>query len=143
MLITLVTVLTLAQEPEVNCDDPVSTVEIGICMGRELEREQARQARYFAAVLERAEGLGDRIVGADGPEVAEALRASQAAWEGYVQASCDATYAWWSDGTIRGSKALGCRIDLTRQRTHELWRAHLTYPDSTPPILPEPSGPAS
>ena len=124
------------------CEDAVTTVDVSACLARELEREADRMDGYFAAVIARADELGDRIVGADGPEVIEALQLSQSAWLAYRDAECSARYAWWSDGTIRGPKTLQCRIDLTRERTRHLWAAYLTFLDSTPPILPEPSLPA-
>lgn len=125
-----------------DCDAAGSTVEVNRCMALELERETGRMERYLAAAVERADGIGERNVGASGAEVVQAIRLGQAAWRTGVDQSCDAVYAWWSDGTIRGSKDLGCRIALTRERTAHIWRQYLTYPDSTPPILPEPDGPA-
>ncbi len=40
---------------------------------------------------------------------------------------------------IAAIKAIWCKTKLTKQRTHELWENFLTYMDSTPPVLPEPS----
>ena len=138
----LLAAVALAAPDPGGCEDAGATVDVSACLARALERENDRMDGYFAAVISRADELGDRIVGADGPEVIEALQLSQSAWLAYRDAECSALYAWWSDGTIRGPKALQCQIDLTRDRTHHLWSAYLTFVDSTPPILPEPSSPA-
>ena len=119
----VLTAVALAVPDPGGCEDVVSTVDISACLSGQLERESDRMDGYFAAVI-------------------EALQLSQSAWLAYRDAECSARYAWWSDGTIRGPKALQCRIDLTRERTRQLWAAYLTFPDSTPPILPEPSSPA-
>ena len=31
-----------------------------------------------------------------------------------------------------------CLLEQTRRRTHDVWKAYLTFMDSTPPLLPEP-----
>jgi uncharacterized protein YecT (DUF1311 family) len=143
MIVTVLFAAVTLAAPDLGvCKDAVTTVDVSACLARVLEREDDRMDGYFAAVIARADELGDRIVGADSPEVIEALQTSQRAWLAYRDAECSALYAWWSDGTIRGPKALQCRIDLTRERTHHLWSAYLTFADSTPPILPEPSSPA-
>ncbi len=64
---------------------------------------------------------------------------AQTAWIAYRDAECGAIYDYWSSGTIRNTIALTCEIDLTRRHTHTVWSEWLTYMDSTPPILPEPS----
>ena len=51
----------------------------------------------------------------------------------------DSVYTQWRDGAIRGIMAISCKTKLTKQRTHDLWENFLTYMDSTPPVLPEPS----
>lgn len=141
LIVALLASIAAVAGPD-SCEDAVSTVDISACLSGQLERESDRMDGYFAAVIARADELGDRIVGADGPEVIEALQLSQSAWLAYRDAECSATYAWWSDGTIRGPNTLQCRIDLTRERTRRLWSAYLTFADSSPPVLPEPSSPA-
>ncbi|MDE0552455.1 hypothetical protein OU793_24315, partial [Vibrio sp. VP6] len=59
--------------------------------------------------------------------------------QAYMSSHCDSVYTQWRDGTIRGVMAISCKTKLTKQRTHELWENFLTYMDSTPPVLPEPS----
>ena len=66
------------------------------------------------------------------------LDASQRSWEAYADIRCDGVFDQWKGGTIRTIMTVGCRIEATRQRTHDIWADHLTYADSTPPVLPEP-----
>ncbi|MBX9459950.1 MAG: DUF1311 domain-containing protein [Brevundimonas sp.] len=121
-----------------DCAQASNTLEINACATLDVQREQLRLDRYFAAAVARVQGEGD-----DGAEAAAWLRASQPAWKAYADIACGAVYEHWSGGSIRGVMYLGCMKELTRERTHAIWRDFLTYADSTPPILPEPVGPAA
>ena len=70
------------------------------------------------------------------------LDASQHAWVAYAEITCRGAWDAFSGGTIRTVIYLGCKSDLTRERTHRIWQDHLTYLDNTPPELPEPTDPA-
>ena len=118
-----------AAERPVRCPDAATTLEMNACLGEELAAAKAEQRRYLDAATDRA---------ADRGELVAAIMQSQAAFETYRKAECDAVYENWKDGTIRGAMALSCRIALTRSRTHGIWGNWLTYMDSTPPVLPEP-----
>lgn len=118
-----------ADSEEVNCDAPVSTLDVNYCIGVELGKHEDRLAKYYKAVEER--------ISYD-PETVAELAVSQKAWEEYRETYCSAVYSYWRDGTIRGAMHLSCQIDLTVERTHTIWRDYLTYMDSTPPVLPEP-----
>lgn len=127
------------QDGEIACDQEGNTLELNACGVLELEREQARMQRYLEAALDRARDSDN----AD-PSYSEAtqstayLQASQAAWAAYADIRCRGVYDQWKTGTIRTLMGLGCRIEATRQRTHDIWADHLTYPDAAPPVLPEP-----
>lgn len=114
-----------------------NTLEINDCRSAELAAAEADLARYLAAARTRL-----KADGADDPGSAAALAdldKTETAWKAYRTAQCDAVYDYWQAGTIRTVMALSCEIDLTRQHTHTVWSSWLTYMDSTPPILPEPS----
>ena len=89
LIAALLASVVAVADPE-TCEDAVSTVDISACLTGQLERESDRMDGYFAAVIARADELGDRIVGADGPEVIEALQLSQSAWLAYRDAECSA-----------------------------------------------------
>jgi len=114
-----------------------TTPEINDCMAAKLDAAERELDRYLAAARQRLKSDA-----ADSPGVAAALAdidKAQSAWKVYSAAECDAVYNYWKEGTIRGAMALTCEIDLTGERTHQVWSQWLTYMDSTPPILPEPS----
>jgi len=113
------------------CDASGTTVAVNACLADKLKRANDRLHRYLQAALHRYEG---------GAEVAvrSGIEASQKAFEAYRSSECETVFEAWRAGTIRGSMQLGCEIDMTDGRTHEIWRHWLEYLDSTPPVLPEP-----
>ena len=140
-LLAIVAALTLlpmpmaavAQEP--GAADPCegsTTPEINTCYGNKLQAAEEVMNRYLhAATLRYAESGDDGII--------LGLTESQRAFEAYRDIECGAVHYRWRDGTIRTVMGLICRIALTDQRTHTIWRTWLTYPDGTQPTLPEPS----
>jgi uncharacterized protein YecT (DUF1311 family) len=116
-----------------------TTRAIEACLESDARNADADLARYVAAARAR---LTREAKGEPGnPQSARALAGldrAEAAWALYRKAECDAIYAWWEDGTIRGAMSETCWTGLTRLHTHTIWRDWLTYMDSTPPILPEP-----
>jgi len=123
-----------------DCASARNTLETNACVARRVERADADLTRYLTAARERvliaAEWDGDVAAGA---AIVEAFDQSQIAWNAYVQADCAAVHRYWSSGTIRTVMALNCRERHVRDRAHLLWAQWLTYPDGTPPNLPEPS----
>jgi uncharacterized protein YecT (DUF1311 family) len=120
-----------------------NTLQINACFSGRLQRADAELARYAAAARSRLTTSAATASAGDNSS-ATALRgfeAAQKAWSAYRDAECGAVYDYWSTGTIRTVEDLACRIDLTRLRTHTVWRNWLTYMDSTPPVLPEPAVP--
>ena len=125
----------LAQTPP-ECVDPQSTLDMNACVQAELDAETVRMNRYLEAAVEQAEG------GADPAARLAWLTSAQRAWEAYAGIVCDDVLDQWRDGTIRTVMYLGCRSQMIRERTRVIWREHLTFVDATPPLLPEPIGPA-
>jgi uncharacterized protein YecT (DUF1311 family) len=132
----LATVTALAAPPPPKCPGD-NTIEINDCMSATLTKAQGDLDRYLAAARTRLKSEAKDDTGAAAALVD--LDKVQAAWVAYSRADCAAVYDYWSAGTIRDSMELTCEIDLTRRRTHTVWSEWLTYMDSTPPILPEPS----
>ena len=114
-----------------------TTLQINDCRRAELTAAEQDLARYLAAARQR---LTSEAADDEGAKAALAdLNKTETVWEAYRRAQCDAVYDYWQSGTIRTVMALTCEVDLTRQHTHAVWSAWLSYMDSTPPILPEPS----
>ncbi|WP_420477740.1 lysozyme inhibitor LprI family protein [Brevundimonas sp. FT23028] len=127
-------------DDEPRCVRDGSTLELNVCVLEDLRAEEARMQRYFDVAMTRA-SEGDAESGQFGGERTQQtawLQASQTAWVAYVESRCAGVFDQWKDGTIRTIVSFGCRIEATRQRTHDIWEDHLTYWDSTPPLLPEP-----
>lgn len=116
--------------PNRRCVETKTTVEMETCLSRASNAAEVELNRYLVAARKRAL--------ADGVMVGKAFDEAQGRWLAWRKGECDAVFAHWQGGTIRGAMALNCRIDLTQARTQWLWKTWLTYPDSTPPILPEP-----
>lgn len=121
--------VTVVSSAEVNCNDPISTLEVNVCAGIELEHAQQEMNHYL---------LKSKLHLSYDAQLVTAIDKAQKAWLNYSEAHCDAIYTKWRDGSIRGVMSLNCKIALTEQRTHQIWSNFLTYMDSTEPVLPEP-----
>ncbi|WP_221794892.1 lysozyme inhibitor LprI family protein [Oceanobacter mangrovi] len=108
-----------ANEPD--CNDANTTIEINQCAARQLEADEAMLQQYL---------LGSLAVNED-DELVAAIKHAQQAWLGYREAHCGSVYSQWRDGTMRGVMALDCKIQLTRQRTYEIWNTFLTTMDGS------------
>lgn len=113
----------------IDCKNTATTVEMNVCISKELEVAEAHLARYLAKSHERYDNK---------PAITDALDQSQQDWLVYRQSHCDSIYTIWSDGTIRGAMFGECMLKVTKQRTHQIWEDYLTYMDNTTPLLPEP-----
>lgn len=121
-----------------------STPEMNACLADDLEQEEARMQRYLTAAEQRARAADEQPRAFGGPSAQRGyLAASQAAWTAYARIVCEGVDDSWKDGSIHTAMYLGCMIDMTHERTRVIWRDHLTYVDSTPPVLPEPVTPVA
>ncbi len=131
----------LAQDPApAGCTQALTTLEMNDCHAEDLRLETERMGAYLAASVAQvrleAEESGEGVDAVEGL-VAE-IEASQTLWSAYTDQACMAVYTRWQGGTIRVLMALGCKITLTRERTHHLWTEYLSLPDETPALVPEP-----
>ena len=107
------------------------------CLGLLLQRADQDLERYLDRAQRRLSAEQDRRPGASAGAASE-LAASQHDWRRFRDRYCQAVWSAWSGGTIRGPKVLECRITLARERQRRLWADFLSFPDGTPPLLPEP-----
>jgi uncharacterized protein YecT (DUF1311 family) len=105
-----------------------STPEVDACLNARLAECDAILNLYYRAALKRA---------GDG-ELAPKLIQAERSWIAYRDAECGSVFDFWKGGTIRTSMEIDCRIRLTGLHTYVIWRDWLTYPDSTPSLLPRP-----
>lgn len=137
IFVALLSIITLASGAEEisslsytkSCREMSSTYEIVDCLHSQLADHNNRLTLYLEKSIERY---------SDYPEITESLLKAQSAWVQYRDTHCSAVYEMWKGGTLRGIMANNCMIDLTRDRTHQLWSEYLTYMDSADPVLPEP-----
>ncbi|WP_158253618.1 lysozyme inhibitor LprI family protein [Chromobacterium alticapitis] len=123
-------VLAGPEQPEYQCGQQYRTTQdISDCLGKVVDNLELELTRYLEAAQRRIDRENDKK-----PD----LQGEQAAWRQCVSAHCGDAYDYWRDGSIPYIEAPLCSIRLARERTHHIWEAFLTYPDSTPPLLPEP-----
>jgi uncharacterized protein YecT (DUF1311 family) len=134
--IIVLAVASVAAAPAPKCPGD-TTLEINDCMSAELAKAESDLQRFLAAARKRLKSEAADDAGAEA--ALGDLDKTETAWKAYREAQCGAVYDYWQSGTIRSAMQLTCEIDLTRQHTHTVWSQWLTYMDSTPPILPEPS----
>jgi uncharacterized protein YecT (DUF1311 family) len=111
------------------CADAISTKDHQECGELDLNKATTELTKYLDGVRNHHKEDSSFI---------KSLNLSQQAWETYAKAHCDSIYSYYRDGSMRYDQALGCHTRLTRQRTFELWKQFLTYPDGTPPVLKQP-----
>ena len=129
VLLSLLSSVAMADQA-LDCDHVITTNDINTCKAQEVAEAEQTMQTYLDASLERF--AKDEVV-------VTAIHSAQQQWIAYRDAHCGAVYDLWREGTIRGAMLLGCKLRITHERTHALWRNYLTYMDSTPPLLPEPS----
>ena len=100
------------------------------CRIKQISIADEKLEKYVKTVKTRARDLG-----------LDALKISkeQSAWERYRGEHCGNVYLKWKQGTIRYEMEALCNLKLTRDRTWDVWFAYLRFPDSTPPLLPDPN----
>jgi uncharacterized protein YecT (DUF1311 family) len=129
--------------PATPCAQANSTLAMTECLSDEIRRAEAILERYRSTAQRRLaeEQASQAMHEIRRPGTGEIidLAASQRLWLAYRRAHCGSIAARWQGASIQPIQAGECMLRLTRQRTHELWRAFLTFQDSTPPLLPEPS----
>ena len=147
MLDLIAAVLILAQDGAASpvCQTDGSTLSLNACAQDDLEIEQARMEHYLSVAREAARrgDVSSAEFGGPATQQLAYLEASQAAWNAYAEITCTGVYDQYAGGSIRTLMYSGCLREMTQDRTHVIWRNHLTYADSTPPVLPEPIEPAS
>ncbi|WP_426051904.1 lysozyme inhibitor LprI family protein [Brevundimonas sp. SL161] len=122
-----------------DCVRDGSTPQINACLAQDLAAGEARMDRYLVAAREQARSSDELPRAFGGPSAQRAyLAASQAAWTAYARIVCEGVDDSFKDGSIHTAMFLSCMTDMTLERTRVIWRDHLSYWDSTPPILPEP-----
>ena len=129
--LSLASVAPIAQAADPDpCVAVKTTIDRTDCRIKQMSAADEKMKTYVKAAQTRATSFG-----------LGALKISeeQYAWERYRGEHCGNVYLLWSQGTIRYEMAALCNLKLTKDRTSDVWRAYLTFHDSTPPVLPDPN----
>lgn len=127
LLCALVLPVTVAAAHAEPCEEyGAPSLEWRACADNAVHAADAKLESYMQAAQSRA------------GETGKSLAAAQAAWSGYRTAHCGDVYLFWGSGQQRYRASLQCNLELTRERTHDIWAAYLTHSDSAPAVLPEP-----
>ena len=121
----------------ISCQAANTTLAMQECLGRQLLQADQELERYLERAQRRLSAERDLPSGALARASAD-LAASQQSWQRSRDKYCQALWNYWSGGTIRGPVLLSCRIALARERQRRIWLDFLTFPDGSPPLLPEP-----
>ena len=119
ILILLTLSFSLFAEEKLDCEKACTTIDVNRCMSIDLAEVEKVMEKYLAKSLERYKE--DKVS-------LKSIEESQDLWLAYHNSHCGAVYDTWRDGTIRTSMGLGCKIDLTQQRTKKLWLYFLNNP---------------
>lgn len=121
-LLVPATVSFAQEDPEIDCDNAQSQMEMNICADRDYRQaDDALNAAYkkaLAAARETDEGvkdMGEQYVGA-----VDALKRAQRAWIGYRDGQCELAGFEARGGSMEPMLVSGCLADLTGKRTAEL-----------------------
>jgi len=129
MLALFYTLATTAAQAEIVCADINAIHEEARCLAGEVDKANKKLSSYLQAAKSRLQRESDNKLD---------LSATQKAWESYRSAHCGDVYIYWADGSIRYRQSAQCQLDLTLNRTRDVWQAYLTFADNTPPLLPAP-----
>ena len=103
------------------CDTAITTLDMRRCVSRDLDEAERQLQRYLREARRHA---ADRAL----------LDSAETAWAQYRDVACRAAGSQYQGGTMMPLVVLGCRLALTRNRTHELWDHYLRVDE----VLPEP-----
>src|SRR2546425_13300283 len=106
----------------VACESATTTIEMRRCISRGLQAAERDLQHYVEEARRRA---ANRAL----------LDSAQIAWKRYRDLACRAAGNQRSGGTMQPPAVLGCLLDLTRRRIHELYEHYLRTSDTA---LPEP-----
>lgn len=119
LVLTFLSFSPASAQNTVNCDNPVSQMEMTLCAERDWQAADAELNTVYKAAMEKMREmdsyLPDSLKGAT-----EALRDAQRAWVPYRDKACAAYGFLARGGTLEPQLIYVCRAELTRTRVNEL-----------------------
>jgi uncharacterized protein YecT (DUF1311 family) len=117
-----------AREKAGACPKAMTTLDMNMCFTHEVEKTTSNYKAYTGA-LRAVEGLGDpsesdaadvRGRQSDRSKRVKRFDAVEAVWNEYYRSECSAAYDAYVGGTIAPLMELTCKLQLMRDRMHEL-----------------------
>ena len=109
----------VAEEATVVCGKEITTYDVYMCLNKEGEEANRQLAIYYNAV--------DKSLARLDPSV-----------RGYVNPDLSKDSFILYGGSMANVLSAQCYIQLTRERTHRVWKDYLAIPGAGEPSLPEP-----
>lgn len=110
-----------ATPPMLDCAHAVTTPDINACAQLELDKKELELNQTYQRVLRTFDTVSETPSSVTNQStLKQQLISAQRLWVKFRKADCDATYTYWSDGTIRGAMYLSCMIEKTKTRITEL-----------------------
>ena len=111
-----------------DCPKAATTYDINVCLGDELDKTTANLKTYTDSLRSVEDLSSPGAEDETGPtgkpptrdERIKEFDKVEAAWHAYYDAQCSAAYNAYKGGTIAPAMQLTCRLQLTRDRLHEL-----------------------
>lgn len=134
--------LLLALAP-VPCAEATTTLAMTECLMVEVRRAEGELDRILQTAQQRLDReRSEERLRPFPPNKPIDLAATQRLWLAYRQAHCSDIAQRWRGASLRPVVTAECLLRLSKARSRELWRAYLTFPDGTAPLLPDPDPPA-
>ena len=112
------------------CEDAATTVALMQCRGNQMAEADAKLQEYLAAAKKRATAFELESA---------AIDVEQAAWEIYRTKHCGNVNDLWKQGSIRYEMFDICYLNVTNERTVDVWWAYLTQYGPASSVLPDPT----
>jgi uncharacterized protein YecT (DUF1311 family) len=134
--------LLLALSPA-PCAEAVTTLAMTECLMVEVRRAEGELARIVHTAQLRLDRERQEELRPLRPQERPIdLTATQRLWLAYRQAHCGDIAQRWRGASLRPVLTAECLLRLSKARSRELWSTYLTFPDGTPPLLPDPDPPS-
>ncbi|SFC35492.1 Uncharacterized protein conserved in bacteria [Pragia fontium] len=109
---------------ELDCNNVITTPDINACAQMELDKVEKQLNQTYQKVMALINKPDEESI--PYAEVKRNLLESQRAWVTFRKKDCDALYALYSGGTIRGVVYLGCMREHAVKRTEDL-KGYISY----------------
>ncbi|MEO9914311.1 MAG: lysozyme inhibitor LprI family protein [Parasphingorhabdus sp.] len=113
--------ILLMMQPQLDCEDPVTQLDMNICSRQEFEvADKALNEQWSKVAAHKKSNDESALKNGVKGGYFEILLKSQRAWIAFKDRHCDAVADAYRGGSIRPLIYNDCRTNLTKQRTDQL-----------------------